>query len=856
VASGEPEALQEADRRIRRHLRRNDSNEPRPNEFTFGVLLAAYCRARHLPGAAVRAEELLDAMIAEYERQEEEQQKERPGREVWLVPSTYCVSAAVSAWSKNSNMNDHRHNMEAIDRAKAIVRRMEELHRRYGRAETRPDENVYNALLAVVAFGNNGKGAGRALSVEQRQRNAEYAESIVRDMEERAARGEASVRPSVRTYGSLIQVWAGAASLSNAGAVDRVEQILRHLEDAYESTGDERMRPNFYCYTNAIQGVARSQRPDAPRKAMGIVQRMEYLSDSGENPEAWPNAYAYCAVLNALAKSRSSGRAVGSALSGKEVGDMTDQLLERMRCRNVPLDRAAANAAINAWARSGDPRAVPRAEAIVAEMESSDYTRGKPDTSTWNSLMNLYTKSGDGGAPEKTQHILDRLERDYLDGTSSFRPQVLSYSAVLQAWAKSGRPEAPKEAERVIMGMSQKKNGPDGKNLSMQPTSICYDALIETYARSDDPMASQKIDDVLRFMEDRASAGETALMPTTRTFQAAIVGLSRRSTEKEENAAKAEQLLRRMIDLQRSGSHTIRPNSFVYSSVISAYASLNSPQGAAKAYELLREMLATFNETGDEAIRPNEVTWAAVIHAFANSNEAGSAETANTLVRKMIELSTLPAYKGVTPNNVVFNSVMQAYSNSTDVDAIEAADKAERILSEMKELAQKAGNDKARPDAFSYATVMSVHARAGNPTRVEELLKEMKQDTTLKPSVVPYTSVVQAYVNSSTDTATAIARVETLLQEMWEISSAGDADAQPNGGTCTAALQMYSQGFHDEANVAKAGALLEKMVARYEAGDGSLKPGEKAFAAVLDALREVGNDEGVEEVEILQRRVS
>lgn len=861
VSSGEPSALQEADNKIRHHLRHWSNNTTahfRPNEFTFGVLLAAYCKARHLPGAAVKAEQLLQLMISEYERQEEEEASSGGRHKVWLIPSTYCVSAAVSAWSKNSNMVLGKGDVDAIHRATAAIQKMEELHSKYGRMETKPNESVYNALLAVIAFVNNGKGAGRELSVEQRQRNAEYAESIVKDMEERAARGDASVQPSQRTFGSLIQVWAGAASLSNPRASYRVEQILRYMENVYESTGNERMRPNFYCYTNAIQGVARSQQPDAPRKAMDIVERMEYLSDSGKNTEAWPNAYAYCAVLNALAKSRSSGRGVDSSLSGKEVGDMADQLLDRMKCRNVPIDRAAANAAINAWARSGDPRALQRAEAIVAEMESSTYARGAPDTSTWNSLMNLYTKSGDKNAPEKTQSILNKLEKEYLDGTSSHRPQVLSYSAVLQAWAKSGRPEAPKEAEKVIVGMSQTKNGSDGKTLTMQPTSICYDALIETYARSDDPSASQKIDNILKFMEDRAANGETALVPTTRTFQAAIVGLSRRSAEqeKEENAAKAEQLLRRMIDLHRSGSHTIRPNNYVYSAVISAYASLNSSEGAAKAYELLREMLSTFNETGDKAIRPNQITWAAVIHAFANSNEAGSAETARSLLRKMTELSKLAAYAGVAPNSVVFNSVMQAYSNSLDIDAPEAAEKAEGILSEMKELAQ-AGDDKARPDAFSYATAMSAYARAGNPRRAEELLSEMKNDATLKLSVVPYTSVVQAYANSSmnTDTAVAVGRVKALLQEMWELSSAGDVGSKPNGGTCTAALQVYRRGFDDDENVERAEALLKRMIAEYESGDKSFKPGEKAFAAVLDGLREAGNDEAIKRIEQLQKQV-
>ena len=153
---------------------------------------------------------------------------------------------------------------------------------------------------------------------------------------------------------------------------------------------------------------------------------------------------------------------------------------------------------------------------------------------------------------------------------------------------------------------------------------------------------------------------------------------------------------------------------------------------------------------------------------------------------------------------------------------------------------------------------MSAHARAGNPSRAEELLSEMKSDGTLKASVVPYTSVVQAYANLSMamDITAAVGRVEALLDEMWELSAAGDAEVKPNGGTCTAALQVYSRGFDDVETVERAQTLLEKMITEYEKGDKSLKPGEKAFDAVLDCLRDSGNDKAIKRIEVLQERVA
>jgi len=802
VSSGDAKSLAEADRRLRYNLRYWNVNRSlaRPNDYSFGVVLGAYSKARRIPGIAVRAEELLELMMDTYEMQEK-----RDGNNVWLIPSAFCTSAAISAWSKNTNILFDKE-MSPIARASAIVDRLEQLHERYGRPQTQPNAAVYNALISICAFVNNGRGAGRQLSIDQRFENAKYAESILDMMEAKYIAGDSSSRPNVRTYGSLIQTWAGASSISNPRAAERVEVILQHMEDMYKRTRDIEIRPNFFCYTNAIHCWGRSERPDAVEKAMEIVERMERLSDSRENTEARPNAFAYCAVINALAKSRSSGHA-GGRLTGKEVRDKTDALLRRMKERGVAADRATMNAALNAFARSGgDPRTVARAEEIVSDMEKSTFARGTPDIATWNTLINVYTKSGDPAAPEKAERVLRKVESSYLNGTYDRRPQALTYSAVIQAWAKSCRPEAAKRARGIIDAMRKPKTGVGGRSLVTEPTSVCYDGLIHALARSDDEDAVQQIEETLRYMEDQASVGNTSIVPTTRTYQAAILGLSKRSNTND-GAAKAEKILRRMIELHKGGSHDVQPNRFAYSACIQAFASLKSKEGAAKAYELLREMLLAYNKSGDRAIRPNEVTWSIVIHAFANSNEPG---TANNLLRKMIELSALEEYAEVTPNHVVFTSVISA------------------------------------------------HAQAGEGRQAEELLREMYDSyaegkESLKPSVAAFTACIQAYANAS-DAVTAVSRAEALFNEMWTRTSDGEVGVKPNGGTYSAMLDLYCKIGGNE-NLSKAESLLERMVDECASGDESVRPGQRAFSSVLDAYVASGNDKGIERVGLLKQRV-
>lgn len=162
------------------------------------------------------------------------------------------------------------------------------------------------------------------------------------------------------------------------------------------------------------------------------------------------------------------------------------------------------------------------------------------------------------------------------------------------------------------------------------------------------------------------------------------------------------------------------------------------------------------------------------------------------------------------------------------------------------------------PNHFVFTSVISAYAQAGEGHRAEEFLREMydsyaKGNESIKPRVAAFTACIQAYSNES-DAVSAVSRGEALVNEMWTRSRAGEVDVKPNGGTCSVMLDFYCKVGNIEC-LSKALALIEVMVNEYAAGDDALKPGERAFSAVLDALEASDCDEDVQRIERLQQRV-
>jgi hypothetical protein len=85
------------------------------------------------------------------------------------------------------------------------------------------------------------------------------------------------------------------------------------------------------------------------------------------------------------------------------------------------------------------------------------------------------------GKTERAEELLEEMYSDYLDGNDSAKPNVISFSAVLDAWSKSRSRDAPQRAEAILECMAQLHSS---GGLDTKPNIVSYNSEIDCWAKS------------------------------------------------------------------------------------------------------------------------------------------------------------------------------------------------------------------------------------------------------------------------------------------------------------------------------------------------------------------------------------
>jgi hypothetical protein len=357
------------------------------------------------------------------------------------------------------------------------------------------------------------------------------------------------------------------------------------------------------------------------------------------------------------------------------------------------------NFLIDAWAFSGELDAADQALRLLDRMEEMYYN----SLSAWSAQH--------GG-----QSGVDGFSTSQQDGSNSppsdgpvikIRPDVRSYTKVINALSRSMRPDAGEAAERILDRMEA--SYASGENPSAKPNTYTYVAAIEAHANSGIDGAPQKTEEMLERMIERYQSGDPDVRPNARCFNAAINAYAK--SDLPDAAQQAEYILNRMDALYMAGLEEAKPNSFNYNSLITAWANCGKRGGdayyevgysAQKAAEILDRMEQSF-AYGDPACRPTTVSFNAVIDAYAKSGLDDAAERAEEVLLRMEDLYEAGELD-VKPNTRSFNSVINAWAKSSQRP--DAAEKAQDLLDFMTRL-YELGNDTVRPDVHSFCTVIN-----------------------------------------------------------------------------------------------------------------------------------------------------
>ena len=312
------------------------------------------------------------------------------------------------------------------------------------------------------------------------------------DMDPAAVFAGFSCQPTVGIYNTLLNGLAQASYRSMSSA-NEAEDVLRRMERLSRGKGWH-VKPNTKSFMTVITAFSRTKHPAAGERAEGILRRMiQYqqnqrenkIDKDGEQPTesnrrvVTPDAMAYTAVMQAYGESDAPGSAERALMLLTEVLESSDP--------NLQPDAFIFAATINAFAKRAAKLNAAQARLETAEaaesilwlmVEALEHREMKGDlVIPFNNCLIAWANANLRESPQRAEAILQKM----LDPSSSIRPSNVTFNSCMQVWARAARqdPEAPKCAEDLLQLMEQTDD--------VEADVVSYTTLIGAYAKSSRP---------------------------------------------------------------------------------------------------------------------------------------------------------------------------------------------------------------------------------------------------------------------------------------------------------------------------------------------------------------------------------
>jgi len=279
-----------------------------------------------------------------------------------------------------------------------------------------------------------------------------------------------------------------------------------------------------------------------------------------------------------------------------------------------------------------------------------------PDADCFDMVLQVWSRSGLEGAPQKTEHLLGVMERLHRStGLSCVKPRTASFNAVLAAWSKarsSDHDEISKCAHRAYDVFSFMELLESHGDTAVSPDNASYNMVMNALAKLPDAStAALKTDAFLSRVEGRyyeqisrqdskknrksSDADDLPSPPDTILFNTAMGCLAKSNIPGAYRRARS--ILGRQTSLyDKSGnSPNCKPDVYGYTSVITSCAgATGDAKEKRSAFDIalttFRELQSTAtNGAADKKSKnsnggPNHVTYGAMLKGCAKLLPAGS----------------------------------------------------------------------------------------------------------------------------------------------------------------------------------------------------------------------------------------
>ncbi len=219
------------------------------------------------------------------------------------------------------------------------------------------------------------------------------------------------VKPNSRSYCTVIDAYA---RIGNQAAAEKTEQLLHQLQQMYEATGDEALRPNLIAYNIVLAAWSKVGGPEAADRCLTWLK---------EGMPMAPDTISYNSVLHAI------------ALSGEQqAGHRAEELLREMieKSNHTMVNGRSYTTCMDAWSKTGRP---DKAISLLREMKEN-YKRTsdasfQPNCVSYATAIHGYALSKDADKVQKAYRVF----REMLD--DGVNPNRITYINLLNCCATS-----------------------------------------------------------------------------------------------------------------------------------------------------------------------------------------------------------------------------------------------------------------------------------------------------------------------------------------------------------------------------------------------------------------------------------
>ena len=444
-------------------------------------------------------------------------------------------------------------------------------------------------------------------------------------------------KPDAVNFSAVMTAWGLTGDKNAAKQAHRVFQRMQSLHTNEKQIAASRanktlnlsVQPDTICFNTLMSIWSHSDHKEMIHIVESLFSELSSLHNKTQNPSLHPNNKTYSTIIDAYARYLSSLHSPKPEDKTKAVR-RAESLFQEMQQiykinPNSPLrpDTITYNSFLNVLSHSGNPK---RAElfldkmiAMQAEAYASDNHDliVKPNTTTYNTIINGWANLASEESGVQAEHIMKRISDD--DG--GVQPNVITYNSVINAHAKSQVPDAAERAQSILERMIESnvsKNELASQNqitpyiqqnfneIIPRPNIVTFGTVIHAWSRSTNPKAPHHALALLQQMQNLDQIGNFRnIIPNKECFQAVIIAFRNIN-----NAEKAEEVLFQLHN-QSTKSRNIqkptKPNTNLYNIVLSAWINdkSNTSQKCKRAYDLLQWMEQLYQETRDVSVRPN-----------------------------------------------------------------------------------------------------------------------------------------------------------------------------------------------------------------------------------------------------------